>query len=118
MPSTSQRNSDRAVGFRIASIALAALLLAQPPAAAAPRTHVMVIDKMKFGAAPAGLRAGDRITWINRDLFRHTATSKEGGFNVDLKPGARATVIVRSAGAIAVICRYHPGMSTTLKVAG
>ncbi|HEY0630203.1 MAG TPA: cupredoxin domain-containing protein [Sphingomicrobium sp.] len=98
------------------SIALAVLLLSLPPAMAAPRTHLVVIDKMKFGAMPTGVRAGDRITWVNKDMFRHTATAKGGGFDVDLQPGAKATVVVRKAGAISVICRYHPGMKAVLKV--
>ena len=97
-------------------IALAMLLLITPPAAAAPRTHVVVIDKMKFGAMPGGVHPGDRIVWINRDIFRHTATAKDGSFNVDLVSGARATVTVRRPGAIPIICRYHPGMKATLKV--
>ena len=118
MPNSWPRRSDRAVRFRVTPIALAALLLMPPPTVAAPQTHVAVIDKMKFGTAPTGLQVGDRITWINKDMFRHTATAKDGGFNVDLLPGAKATVVVRKAGAIAVTCRYHPGMRTTLKVAG
>ena len=105
------------MSIRLAPIALAALLLSPPPAAAASRTHVIVINQMKFGAAPVGLRPGDRISWINRDLFRHTATAKDGSFDVDLLPGATAIVVVRKAGAISVICRYHPGMRTVLKVA-
>jgi plastocyanin len=104
--------------FRVTHFALAALLLTPPPAAAAPQTHVVVIARMKFAAAPLNVRAGDRITWINQDLFRHTATATDGSFNVDLLPGAKATVVVRKAGAISVICRYHPGMRTRLKVAG
>lgn len=97
-------------------IALAVLLLPTPPAMAAPRTHMVVMDKMKFGPMPASVRAGDRIIWVNRDIFRHTATAGDGSFNVDLKPGARATVTVRKAGAISVLCRYHPGMKALLKV--
>lgn len=97
-------------------VALAVLLLPTPPAMAAPRTHVVVIDKMKFGAMPAGVRAGDRITWVNRDMFRHTATAGDGSFNADLKPGAKATTTVRKPGAISIICRYHPGMKAVLKV--
>ena len=103
--------------FLAPPIALAVLLLPTPPAMAAPRTHVVVIDKMKFGAMPAGVRAGDKIIWVNKDMFKHTATAKGGGFDVDLQPGARATVVVRKAGAISVICRYHPGMKAVLKVA-
>ena len=102
--------------FLAPPIALAVLLLPTPPAMAAPRTHVVVIDKMKFGAMPAGVRAGDRITWVNRDMFKHTATAKDGGFDVDLPAGAKATVVVRKAGAISVTCRYHPGMKAVLKV--
>ena len=97
--------------------ALAVLLLSTPPAAAAPRTHMVVIDKMKFGPAPKAVRAGDRIVWINRDMFRHTATSRAGGFDLDLPAGAKASAIVNKTGTLAVICRYHAGMRMTLQVA-
>ena len=97
-------------------IAPAVLLMPMPPASAAPRTHIIAIDKMKFGAMPAGLHAGDRVVWINKDMFRHTATAKDGSFDVDLQPGARATSVVRKPGAISVVCRYHPGMRAMLKV--
>ena len=97
-------------------IALAVLLMSMPPALAAPRTHTVVIDKMKFGAVPAVLRVGDRILWVNKDMFRHTATATNKTFDLDLQPGASGTVVVRKAGAITVICRYHPGMRAILKV--
>ena len=97
-------------------VALAVLLMPSPPASAAPRTHTVVIDKMKFGAVPAKLRAGDRIVWINKDMFRHTATAKDKSFDVDLQPGARGVSVVRKSGAIPVVCRYHPGMRAMLKV--
>jgi plastocyanin len=102
--------------LRVPPIALAVLLLPTPPATAAPRTHTVVIDAMKFGPIPAGVKPGDRIVWINKDMFRHTATAKDGSFDVDLMPGARAASVVKRAGAIPVICRYHPGMRATLKV--
>jgi plastocyanin len=102
--------------MRNSLLALAVLLLPSPPATAAPRTHVVVIDAMKFGPLPAGARVGDRILWVNKDMFRHTATSKLGGFDVDLPSGARASTVLRKAGAIFFLCRYHPGMHATLKV--
>lgn len=98
-------------------IALAVLLLSTPPAMAAPHVHVVVIDAMKFPPMPSGVHAGDKIVWINKDLFRHTVTAKDGSFNVDLPPGARGTSIVKKPGAISVVCRYHPGMRAMLKVA-
>jgi len=96
--------------------ALAVLLMPMPPASAAPRTYTVVIDKMKFGAVPANLRVGDRVLWVNEDMFRHTATAKDKSFDVDLQPGAKGVSIVRKAGAISVLCRYHPGMRAMLKV--
>lgn len=96
---------------------VAALLFIAPPASAAPHTHVVIIDKMKFGAVPATVRRGDRITWVNRDIFRHTATARNGSFAVDLPPKKKATMVVRSAGSFAFFCKYHPGMTGVLKVA-
>jgi len=95
----------------------AASLLLPPPVAAAPQTHVVVIDKMKFGPLPARLRPGDSIVWINRDIFRHTATAANHSFDVDLPPSARRKLVIRSSGAIVFACRYHPGMRGVLRVA-
>ena len=94
---------------------VAALLFAAS-AEAAPRTHVVVMDKMKFVSVPASVRRGDVILWENRDMFRHSATAKSGAFNVDLAPGARGKTVVQKAGAVAFVCKYHPGMRGVLKV--
>jgi len=104
---------------RLAFGPAAALLLLVAPsmAAAAPRTHVVTIEKMKFGALPADVRAGDTIIWDNRDMFKHTATARDGSFNVDLPAGAKGKTVVRKTGAIAFMCKYHPGMRGVLKVA-
>ena len=104
--------------MRMPPAGLAVLLLSSPALAAAPRTHVVVIGQMKFGQAPAGVRPGDTILWINRDIFRHTATARNGSFNVDLPPNARARTVVRAKGAIPFYCKYHPGMTGTLRVGG
>ena len=95
--------------------AAALLLLFAPPAAAAPRTHVVTMEKMKFGTIPA-VKVGDTILWVNKDMFRHTATAKDGSFNIDLKPGAKGKTVIRKAGAIAFVCKYHPGMRGVLRV--
>ena len=100
-------------GFALAPVA--ALLLA-PPAVAAPRTHVVVIDKLKFGPAPANVKVGDMIVWQNRDIFRHTATSKAGGFDVDLPAGKSGKTVLRKAGDLPFVCKFHPGMKGVLKV--
>jgi len=101
----------------IAIGSVAALLLLTPQAEAAPQKYVVVIDKMKFGPVPQRIKAGDTIVWINRDMFRHTATATNGAFNIDLPPGAKGQTVVRKAGVIPFICKYHPAMRGVLKVA-
>ena len=97
-------------------LGLVAALLLAGPAEAAPRTHVVVMEKMKFQSVPPSVRRGDTILWENRDMFRHTATAKNGAFNVDLAPGAKGKTVVRKAGEVAFVCKYHPGMRGVLKV--
>jgi plastocyanin len=104
---------------RVPLLAAAGALLAFIPptgAGAAPKLHRIVIDKMKFGPLPAGIRSGDTILWENRDLFRHTATARDKSFNVDLPPKTSGRTVIRHAGPIAFYCVYHPGMKGTLEV--
>lgn len=99
----------------LAALLIAAALAARP-AAADPTVHVIRIADMRFGPAPAGVRVGDAIEWVNADLFEHTATARDRSFDLDLKPGAAARIVVRSAGEIAYFCRFHPGMTDRIVV--
>lgn len=87
--------------------------MARPPAHR-PHNYTVVIDRMQFGAVPAGLRVGDSILWVNRDLFRHTATAADRSFDIDLPPGKSAKTTLRKPGVIAVSCKFHPGMKARL----
>jgi plastocyanin len=71
---------------------------------------------MKFGAAPAVLHRGDTIIWVNRDMFRHSATAANRSFDVDLPAGKSARMVVKGSGSIAYLCKYHPGMRGVLRV--
>ena len=103
------------IARRIFGAAVLAAAMAAPAAALA-RTHQVTIDKMKFGPMPHDVRKGDRIIWLNRDMFRHTATSRQAGFDVDLPSSAKGASLIRSAGTFQIVCRYHPGMVAALKV--
>ena len=94
------------------SVAVLPALAAQAEA----QTYTIVIDKMKFGAVPDGLRVGDTIIWQNHDMFRHTATASDKSFDLDLKPKAEGRVTLAASGKIDVICRFHPDMGATLNV--
>lgn len=95
---------------------ITAATTAKPQATAHPhRGYVIVIDKMQYGPMPAGLHAGDRIEWVNHDIFEHSATARDGRFDIDLKPGA-TVYTTAMAGTTAFFCKFHPGMTGTLVV--
>ncbi len=100
--------------------ALACMVLggvfAQSPGALAA-DYTIVLDKMAFDAVPAQLHVGDTITWRNDDIFRHTATARDGSFDVDLKPKSEAVITLGAAGSVDFFCRFHPGMKGTLVIA-
>ena len=96
------------------SVALAAVFGCAKPQA--PRAFTVTLANMGYGALPPSLRAGDTITWINRDMFEHTATARNGAFDVDLKPGDQAVTVLKQAGTIAFYCRFHPNMAGELVV--
>lgn len=87
------------------------------PARHPGKTYTVVIADMKFGAAPVELRVGDTIRWVNRDIFRHSATAADRSFDVDLAAGKSGSTLLRHAGMISVSCKYHLGMKTRFTVA-
>jgi plastocyanin len=97
-------------------LALAGAAVAAVPASAAPKVYTVTIQQMAFGAVPAGLRVGDAIEWVNDDIFVHSVTARDKSFDLELKPKARARMVVKKAGRFAFYCRYHPGMTGTLVV--
>lgn len=95
---------------------LAGAAFAPTVARAEAQLHVITIDKMKFGPAPSGLHVGDTIVWNNIDLVRHTATTRDGSFDIDLPRKSQESMIIQNLGTVEVYCRYHPGMIMTLVV--
>lgn len=95
----------------------AALLVAAARPQSAPREFVVVMDNMNFGRLPADAKVGDTIVWDNRDTVQHTATARDGSFDVRLQPGKKGRTVLRKAGSLAIYCIYHPMMRATLKVA-
>ena len=83
----------------------------------APREIVVVMDNMNFGRLPSDAKVGDVILWDNRDTVQHTATARDGSFDVRLQPGKKGRTVLRKAGNLAIYCIYHPMMRATLRVA-
>jgi plastocyanin len=112
------RNVSRGSGLmRRGALLLAAVLALGSPATAAPAVYRVTIADMTFGPTPAKARAGDTIEWINADILQHSATAKDGSFDVTLAPKAHVRTVLKRAGTVAFYCRYHPAMVGSLVVA-
>ena len=97
-------------------LAAAAVVLTGAAAPASANVRIVTIGGMAFAPTPEGLKVGDVVLWVNLDRFEHTVTARNGAFDVDLKPGARAKIVLKQAGTIAFYCRYHPDMTGKLTV--
>jgi plastocyanin len=97
------------------ALALAGAAACSP--ARPPKTYRLTIADMAFGPAPTGLRVGDTIEWVNNDIFQHSATARDGSFDVDLPPKSEASTVLKTPGSVAFYCKYHPGMTSQLVVA-
>ncbi len=60
---------------------------------------------------------GDTVEWTNSDILQHTATATDGSFDGDLPAGATGRTILKRAGGVTYVCRFHPGMKGRLEVA-
>jgi len=98
---------------RLAAIALALLPISVPAHAA---TIEITMENLVISPAEVSAKVGDTITWINKDVFAHTATAKNGDFDVTLPPNKSATSVLKKAGTVDYYCRYHPNMKATLKI--
>lgn len=98
------------------AIVAAALLLAISGAPARAATVQITMENLEISPAQASARVGDTIEWINRDVFVHTATARNGDFDVSLPAKTSASFVLKKAGTIDYYCRYHPNMKATLKI--
>ena len=84
---------------------------------AASKTHTIVIENMSFDPPAATVKPGDKITWINKDLFPHTVSADGKTFDSQsIGPNAAWTVVVHKAGSFPYACAFHPTMKGILVV--
>jgi plastocyanin len=103
-----------------ASIAVAGLVLAGaafPPGSAQAKDYVISMQITGFEPAALTVKSGDRITWVNKDLFPHTATADDKAFDSkSIAPAASWTYTARGPGTHAYICVFHPTMKASITV--
>ena len=84
---------------------------------AAAATHTVIIENMQFNPAQLHVRRGDRIVWVNKDLFPHTATAVSHSFDSgSIAAEASWTYVVSKGGEYPYGCSFHPSMKGTIQV--
>jgi plastocyanin len=105
---------------RVAATAVVVLALAgtaDSTDAAAPESFVVSMQIAGFEPATLTVKAGDRITWINKDLFPHTATADDTTFDSNsVAPGGQWTYVAAKSGRHTYTCTFHPTMKATITV--
>ena len=93
----------------------ASLGAAWPAPVHAATLHAAIAD-LAFVEVPASARVGDVIEWSNRDIVAHTATARDGSFDVVILPGKTGRTVLRKPGRVALYCRYHPSMTGAIDI--
>ena len=106
----------------VAALAATVALRPGPMRAAAgddPVEHIVEIRAFKFAPDVQPVMAGDRITWVNRDIVPHTATASDKSWDTGTIPkGGSKTVTITHGMSVEYFCRFHPMMKASLDLAG
>ena len=102
----------------VAALAATVSLFTTPAFAAntrKPIDHTVDITDFTFSPSTLRVRAGDRVTWINKDIVPHTATAKDRSWDTGkLAPNGRKTITVTAELSENYFCRFHPSMTAKL----
>jgi plastocyanin len=80
-------------------------------------TIQIVMDNLVVSPAAANAKVGDTVEWINKDIFAHTATARNGDFDVAMPPKKTVTSVLKKGGTVEFYCRVHPNMKAVLTIA-
>lgn len=83
----------------------------------AVNTYTVTIENMQFTPAELTVRRGDRIVWVNKDLFPHTATAKDKTYNSgSIEANGSWTFKAYKVGDYPYTCTFHPTMHGEIRV--
>src|SRR6478609_7053909 len=82
------------------------------------RADVVQIKMEKLGFIPAQVTAhvGDTIEWVNSVFVAHTATARDGSWDVLIPVNAKKTVVLKAEGTVDYYCKFHPNMTGRILV--
>jgi plastocyanin len=98
-------------------LAIVAGLVSGASISALAATIQISMDNLEIAPKEVSAKVGDTIEWVNNDAFAHTATAKNGDWDVMLPPNKSGSLVLKKAGTFEYYCRFHPNMKAVLTVA-
>jgi plastocyanin len=80
-------------------------------------TIQITMENLVVSPAEVSAKVGDTLELINKDIFAHTATARNGDFDVAMPPKKTVNFALKKAGTVEYYCRFHPNMKAVLNVA-
>nr|WP_238179647.1 cupredoxin domain-containing protein [Methylobacterium oxalidis] len=91
-------------------------LAACPVSSAVAETIQIRVEDLGFVPAQVSAHVGDTVEWVSRDFVAHTATARDGRWDVAIPADGKGRITLTRAGAVAYYCRYHPGMIGSISI--
>jgi YVTN family beta-propeller protein len=84
---------------------------------AGQQENTVLIGGMAFNIPSITIKAGQTITWVNKDTITHTVTFDQGGWDSGpLDPGKSYTLTLSTPGQYSYHCSIHPFMTGKVTV--
>lgn len=107
----------RAYGVAVAGLLMAGTAASTSEVASTAQPRMVVIENVQFSPQSLTVKSGERITWVNKDLFPHSATADAKSFDSKaIAPNASWTWVARKPGTYTYMCTFHPTMKGTVTV--
>ena len=90
---------------------LGALILVVTTGVARADTIQVKMEKLGFVPAEITAHVGDTIEWVNSDFVAHTATARDGSWDVLIPVNAKKAVVLKTEGTVEYYCKFHPNMT-------
>jgi plastocyanin len=97
-------------------IPIVVALMAGASVSAHAATIQITMENLVISPAEASAKVGDTVEWINKDIFAHTATARNGDWDVTIAPKKTVASVLKKAGTVEYYCRFHPNMKATLRI--
>jgi plastocyanin len=93
-----------------------ALLLVLVTESVRAETIEVKIEKLAFIPSQITAHVGDTIEWVNADFVVHTATARDGAWDILIPANATKSVVLKTEGTVDYYCRLHPNMTGRITV--